>query len=62
MSTLPLSPIHPQAQPEEKKMDYFGVKGKGAGGCVQVKDRRKSWKKFNVRTMKMGIFREEMNP
>jgi hypothetical protein len=29
---------------------------------VVVKERRKSWKNFNVRTMKMGIVREIMNP
>ena len=32
------------------------------GGEVQAKDMRKAWKKFNVRTSKMGIFREAMNP
>ena len=31
-------------------------------GEVQVNDRRKAWKNFNVRTTKMGIFREAMNP
>ena len=32
------------------------------GEEMQVKDRRKAWKFFNVRTSKMGIFREAMNP
>ena len=32
------------------------------GGEVQVKDRRKAKKNLNVRTTKMGIFREVMNP
>ena len=27
-----------------------------------VKDRRKSWRNFNVRTTKMGVLREAMNP
>ena len=31
-------------------------------GEVQVNDKRKAWKNFNVRTSKMGIFREAMNP
>ena len=31
-------------------------------GEVQVKNKRKAWKNFNVRTAIMGIFREVMNP
>ena len=31
-------------------------------GEVQVNDKRKAWENFNVRTSKMGIFREAMNP
>ena len=29
---------------------------------MRVEDRRKAWKNFNVRSTKMGIFREAMNP
>ena len=55
---LPLSPVHLQAQPEEQKEEIAG----NAEGEVQVDDRRKAWKNFKVRTSKMGIFREAMNP
>ena len=57
MSALPLSPVHLHTQPEEQKMDYGSE-----GGEVQVKDRRKAWKKIIVTTSKMGIFKEAMNP
>ena len=31
-------------------------------GEVQVNDRRKAWKNFNVRTTEMSIFKAAMNP
>ena len=55
---LPLSPVCLQAQPEEQKEESAG----NAEGEVQVEDRRKAWKNFKVKTTKMGIFREAMNP
>ena len=58
VTTLPLSPVHPQNHPEEQENEDIG----GDGGEVLVKYRRKSWRNFNVRTTKMGIFREAMNP
>ncbi len=57
-SMLPLSHVHLQAQPEEQKEENAG----NAEGEVQVNDRSKARKNFNVRTSKMGIFREAMNP
>jgi hypothetical protein len=32
------------------------------GGENLTKDKRKSWRNFNVRTTDLGIFREVMNP
>ena len=58
MYTLPLSSIHPQIHPGEQEKENIG----GDGGEVVVKERRKSWKNFNVRTTKIGIVREIMNP
>ena len=52
---LPLSPVLPQPLTEEN--DNLGQMGE-----VQVKNRRKAWKNFNVRTATMGIYREAMNP
>lgn len=53
---IPLSPIHPQPPLEEN--DNSGQ----IEGEVQVNNRRKAWKNFNVRTATMGIYREAMNP
>ena len=54
ISGIPLSLIHPQEQ-EREKID-------GEGGEVVMKDMQKAWRNFNVRTTKMGIVREIMNP
>ena len=54
ISAIPLSPIHPQEQDKEKK--------DGEGGEVVIKDRYMAQRNFNVRTSKMGIVREAMNP
>ena len=57
MSTLSLSLVHLQIQPEEKEKENIG----GDVGEVVVKESRKVWKNFNVKMMKMGIIRETMN-
>ncbi len=54
VSSIPLSPVHPQEYDKEK-IDV-------EGGEVVMKDRCKAWRNFNVRTAKMGIVRETMNP
>lgn len=51
---LPLSPVH--LHPEDQKEEKAGY----AEGEVQTNDRRKVWINFNVKTTKMGIFREVM--
>ena len=53
---LPLSPVLPQPLTEEN------VNLGQNEGEVQVNNRRKAWKNFNVRTATMGIYREAMNP
>lgn len=58
VSTIPLSLVHPQSQPQEQDKESIG----GEGGEVVVKERQKSSKNFNVRMTKMGIVREIMNP
>ncbi len=55
---LPLSPVQSQPPLEEKMNDITGENE----GEVQVKNRIKAEKNFNVRTATMGIFREAMNP
>lgn len=55
---LRLSPVQSQPPSEEKVKVNFGEEE----GEVQVKNRRRAWKFFNVRTTTMGISRESMNP
>ena len=58
VSNIPLSPVHPQIQPQEQDKEDF----RGEGSEVVVKERKKFWKNFNIRIAKMGIVREIMNP
>ena len=57
-SVLPLSPVHVNAYKVEQNEESVG----NTEGEVRVEDRRKAWRNFKVRTTKMGIFREAMNP